>query len=168
MDNTDCYQLKYSFGNASNERPICVALLNSLIKAEAILTDSSKLKVETSVDDLGAVFCHLDGGTTFEKSIFVNALQEIIAPINNSRYVVIRKNKFLLFVKQKDYHSVPEIIGRNKKMAEYFQIQWQKLVGSCDLVYTRTVEGRKLLLRSRVKSLAAQFDNKVERINKWR
>lgn len=144
------------------------ALLNSLVKAGAIRTDNSKLKVETSIDNWGAVYCHLEGGTTFDKSTFINALQESIAPIHNPRYVIIRKNRFMLFVNQKDYHSVPEILGRNKKIAEYFQSQWERLVGACDLIFTRTIDGRKLLLQSRIKSLAAQFDDKVEHVNKWR
>jgi superfamily II DNA or RNA helicase len=144
------------------------ALLNSLIKAGLINTDYSKLNVETTVDKWGAVFCHLEGGTTFDKSTFINALQEVIAPIDNPRYVIIRKNMFMLFVKQKDYHSVPEVLGKNKNLAEYFKDQWERLVGSCDLVFTRSLDGRKLLLRSRVKSLAAQFDEKVEHVNKWK
>lgn len=144
------------------------ALLNSLIKAEAIRTDNSKLKVETTVDKWGAVYCHLEGGTTFDKSTFINALQEVIAPIDNPRYVIIRKNRFMLFIKQKDYHSVPDTLGRNKNLAEYFQNQWERLVGACELIFTRTIEGRKLLLKSRLKSLAAQFDDKVEHVNKWR
>ncbi len=143
-------------------------LLHSLINAGAITTDFSKLKVETSVDNWGAVFCHLEGGTTFDKSTFINALQEIIAPIDNPRYVIIRKNRFMLFVKQKDYHSVPQLLGKNKNSAEYFQSQWERLVGSCDLIFTRTIDGRKLLLKSRVKSLATQFEDKVEHVNKWR
>jgi len=144
------------------------ALLNSLIKSGTIKTDYSKLKVEATVDNWGAVFCHLEGGSTYDKSVFINALQEVIAPVDNPRYVIIRKNRFMLFVKQKDFHSVPEILGRNKNMAEYFKNQWERLVGSCDLVFTRTIDGRKLLLKSRVKSLAAQFDDKVEHVNKWR
>ncbi|MFD2034979.1 DEAD/DEAH box helicase family protein [Belliella marina] len=144
------------------------ALLNALIKAGSIHTEHSNLKVETSVDKWGAVFCHLEGGTTFEKSTFILALQEVIAPIDNPRYVIIRKNRFMLLTKQKDYHSVPEILGRNKHLATYFKGQWEKLVGSCELVFTRTIEGRKLLLKSRVKSLAAQFEDKVEHINKWK
>lgn len=144
------------------------ALLNSLIKAGAIKTEYSKLKVETLVDNWGAVYCHLEGGTTFDKSTFINALREVIAPIDNPRYVIVRKNKFMFFIKQKDYHSVPEIIGRNKNLAEYFKNQWKRLVGSCDLIFTRTLAGRKILLRSRVKSLSAQFDDKVEHVNKWR
>lgn len=144
------------------------ALLNSLIKSGTINSDYSKLKVVTSVDDFGAVFCHLEGGTIFDKSTFINALQEVIGPIDNPRYVIIRKNKFMLFLNQKDYHSVPEILGRNKKLAEYFKDQWERLVGSCDFIFTRTIEGRKILLKSRVKSLAAQFEDKVELVNKWR
>lgn len=144
------------------------ALLNSLIKAEVIRGDNSKLKVETSVNEFGAVYCHLEGGTTFDKSTFINALQEVIGPIENPRYVLIRKNKFLLLIQQKDYHSVPEIIGKNKKLAEYFKYQWDYLVGECELVFTRTLIGRKLLLKSRVKSLSSQFDDKIEHVNKWR
>jgi superfamily II DNA or RNA helicase len=149
-------------------RQIGEALLNSLIKANVIHTVNSKLKVVATVDCFGAIYCHLEGGTTFDKSTFINALQEIIAPIDNPRYVIIRKNKFMLFVKQKDYHSVPEILGRNKNLAEYFKNQWERLVGTCDLIFTRTIDGRKLLLKSRVKSLSAQFDDKVELVNKWR
>ncbi len=140
----------------------------SLIKAGAIKTDYSKLKVETSINNWGSVFCHLEGGTTFDKSTFINALKEVIIPIDNPRYVIIRKNMFMVFIKQKDFHSVPEILGRNKYLAEYFKNQWERLVGSCDLIFTRTLYGRKLLLRSRVKSLASQFGDKAEHINKWR
>ncbi|MBB6238458.1 superfamily II DNA or RNA helicase [Pedobacter sp. AK013] len=149
-------------------RQIGEALLNSLVKTGAIKTDISKIYVESSIDKYGAVFCHLEGGTTFEKSIFINALQEVVAPIDNPRYVMIRRNKFMLFIKQKDYHAVPELIGRNKNLAEHFKNQWEHHVGSCDLIFTRTIEGRKLILQSRMKSLAAQFQNKVEHVNKWK
>jgi len=144
------------------------ALLDSLIKARIIKTDYASLEVITSVDDWGRVYCHLEGGTTFEKSTFINALQEITDTVENPRYIIIRKNRFLFFKEQKDYHSVPEIIGRNKKLAEHFKEKWKELVGNCDLIFTRTIEGRKLLLQSRIKSLAAQFDKKTQRINKWK
>lgn len=144
------------------------ALLNSLIKVGLIHTNNSNLKVKTLIDDWGSVFCHLEGGTTFEKSTFVNSLKEIINPIDNPRYVIIRKNMFMMFLQQKDYHSVPEILGKNKKLAEFFENQWQRLVGSCELIFTRSIDGRKALLKSRVKSLSSQFEEKVEHVNKWR
>lgn len=153
---------------AKDFRQIGTVLLNSLIKANVIHTDKSKLAVIATVDRSGAVYCHLEGGTTYDRSIFINALLEIVSPIDNPRYVIVRRNRFMFFMKQKDYHSVPEILGRNKNLAEYFKDQWEEWVGTCDLIFTRTIDGRKLLLKSRVKSLAAQFDDKVEYVNKWR
>ncbi len=144
------------------------ALLHSLIKMGTIQTDISKLYVVSSVDSYGAIYCHLDGGTTFEKSTFIKSLQEIISTIENPRYLILRKGLFLKVISQKDYHSVPELIGRNKKTAEYFESQWRRLAGSCELIYTRTIEGRKILLKSRVSSLSSEFEEKIERINKWR
>lgn len=144
------------------------ALLNSLLKTKVIHTEHSLLEIVTSFDEYGAVYCHLEGGTTFEKSAFINALHEIVKPVNNPRYVLLRKSKFMLLIQQTDYHSVPEILGRNKSLAEYFKLQWDKMVGSCELIFTRTIEGRKLLLKSRMKSLATQLDDQTEHVNKWR
>ena len=144
------------------------ALLLSLNKAGMIHTSLSQLQVQSAVDSTGAVFCHLDGGTTFEKSTFINALKEIVIPIDNPRYVMIRKSSSMLFVKQQDYHSVPEILGRNKNLAEDFENNWTNLVGKCELIFCRNIEGRKLLLRSRLQSLSAQLEENVEHISKWR
>ena len=144
------------------------ALLESLIKLGAIHTDAPKLSVISDIDDYGAIYCHLEGGTTYEKSLFIKSLQEIIGTVDNPRYVIIRKSFFLNVFSQKDYHSVPDNIGRKKQFAEYFERQWTRFVGSCQLVYTRTIEGRKLLLKSRIHSLASEFEDKTERINKWR
>lgn len=153
---------------AKDIHAISEALVNGLFKADVIHTSNRNLKVVSSADDLGAVYCHLEGGTTYEKSIFIIALKEILAPINNPRYIIIRKNKLLKLIQQKDYHAVPELLGKNKILAEYFNNQWQRLVGDSELVFTRTIEGRKLLLKSRTKSLAAQFENEVVHINKWK
>jgi superfamily II DNA or RNA helicase len=153
---------------AKDIRNIGDALLASLVREGTIHTPQEQLKVIASVDEMGAVYCHLEGGTTFEKSTFINALHEVIGLIDNPRYVIIRKNKLLAFIQQKDYHPVPEILGRNKVLAVYFKDQWIRMVGNCELIYTRTLEGRKLLLKSRIKSLSAQFETSNEQVNKWR
>ncbi|MFZ1279548.1 MAG: hypothetical protein WAR59_01835, partial [Ignavibacteriaceae bacterium] len=79
-----------------------------------------------------------------------------------------RKSNLIKIIKQKDYHSVPEDLGRNKILAEYFYDRWLRIVGSCELIFSRSIEGRKILLKSRLNSLASQFENKVEQISKWR
>ena len=144
------------------------ALLNGLIKTGTIKTEHSNLRVVSSMDSNGAVLCHLEGGSNFERSSFINALQEILAPIDNPRYFIVRKGIFMRFLKQKDYHAVPEVLSRNKASAVYFKDEWEKHVGSCDLIFARAIEGRKTLLRSRIHSLASEFENKIERLNKWR
>ena len=144
------------------------ALLESLIKIGIIKSEYSRLTVVATVDKYGVIFCYLDGGTTFEKSAFIKTLHEIIETIQNPRYIIIRKNVFLGLINQKDYHSVPEIIGQNKKSAEYFQRQWNRFVGNCELIYTRTIEGRKILLQSRINSLSSEFLDKTEKINTWK
>lgn len=144
------------------------ALLESLVKVGAIQTEYSKLFVKSSVDNYGAIYCHLDGGTTHEKSTFIKALQEILNSVDNPRYLIVRKSKLLKIISQQDYHSVPEILGQNKKAAEYFEKQWNRFVGTCELIYTRTIEGRKILLKSKINSLSSEFEEKTERINKWK
>lgn len=147
---------------------IGMALLQTLINIGSIKTNISNLTVVANVDDYGAIYCHLEGGTTFEKSTFIKSLQEIIATVDNPRYVIIRKSFFLNIFSQKDYHALPDIIGRKKKFAQNFENEWRNFVGACELIYTRTLEGRKLLLKSRIQSLASEFEEKTERINKWR
>ncbi|MFV0346867.1 MAG: DEAD/DEAH box helicase family protein [Bacteroidales bacterium] len=143
-------------------------VLISLIRAKFIHTPKSKLKVHASADEEGTMLCFLFGGTTFEEATFMSALNEIINPIENPRYVIKRKSHSLAGTTQEDYHAVPEILGRNKRMAEYFESVWKAHVGRCELIYTRTPEGRKLLLRFRAETLSAQFQKKSERISKWR
>ncbi|PWK71399.1 type III restriction/modification enzyme restriction subunit [Mucilaginibacter oryzae] len=143
------------------------ALLDSLIKIGTVKTVREKLAVEAMVDKFGAVYCYIDGASAFEKSTFISMLYEIVGPVDNPRYVITRKSFFMRVFKQEDFHPVPELIGRNKHTAEYFADAWKRLVGPCDLIFTRSLEGRRLLLKARIKSLAAQFEKKAQRLNKW-
>jgi superfamily II DNA or RNA helicase len=143
------------------------ALLNSLIKAGTIHSDISKLSVKAVKDDYGCVYCHLEGGTVYEKSTFIKNLNEIIGKVENPRYIIIRKSKFLSLFRQSDFHTVPDMLGKNKKLAEFFANQWRRLVGDCELIFTRTIEGRRLILKSRMMSLASQFEDQTEQVNKW-
>ncbi len=146
---------------------IAGALLQALIKIEVIKTDRSELSIVSNMDFEGAVYCYLEGGTTFEKSTFIKCLQEVVAYIENPRYIIVRKSFFLKLIAQRDYHAVPEILGRKKVTANYFKQAWSKLVGRCNLIYTRTLSGRKFLLKARMQSLAGEFEDEIERVNKW-
>ncbi len=153
---------------ANDFKHIGQALLQTLIQTQDIKAESSELNIISSIDKNGAVYCRLKGGSSYEKLLFINALEEIVNPINNPRYIIIRKSSLFKTVSQKDYHAVPEIIGKNKQNALIFTNNWSRLVGKCDLIFTRTLEGRKLLLKSRIQSLSSQFQDSLEHVNRWK
>jgi hypothetical protein len=116
--------------------------------------------------DYGFVSCSLKGGTNRERSIFLDALQEVLGPIENPRYVLVRKS-LLGRLMRKDYHTVPAALGKNKDLAEYFRKMWTRHVGPVALVYTRTPEGRRFLLKARTHSMARSFQSRAERLKSW-
>lgn len=144
------------------------SLLRTLVDTKHIQTDISKLTVESSVNRYGEVFCHLEGGTTFEKAIFIKSLQEIVISVDNPRYLIIRRSTLFNMIKQKDYHSVPDILGKHKTPANKLANYWRKFVGNCTLIFTRNSEGRAELLKARFNSLASEFHKKAERTNRWK
>ncbi len=94
------------------------------------------------------------------------SLQEVLGPIENPRYVLVRKS-WLGWLRRKDYHAVPATLGKNKDLAEYFRKMWARHVGPTDLVYTRTPEGRRFLLKARAHSMAQSFQRRAERLRCW-
>lgn len=148
-------------------RRIGEALLRSLHKAGMIRTPMQELSVKASTGTTG-VHCYLEGGSRYEQSLFTDSLHEIVSPVDNPRYLILRKSRFLFFYPQIDYHAVPEILGRKKELAVSFYQLWRKYVGNCELVYTRIAGGRRTLLQARVGSLAARLSEEVEHLNKWR
>ncbi len=130
------------------------ALLKSLQQTAHIT--SSDVKVETRVTSNGNISTSLTGGTAREKSDFAKALGELFAPIDNPRYLLLSKtyNPLSAF----SCMSVPECLGSKKENAQLLHGHLQKLLGSYELVYTRTPEGRKTLLKARTHCLSNRFD----------
>lgn len=151
---------------ASSMRQIGKALVRSLAQAEVIETNPWRLKVVTQNQACGFVGCSLRGATTRERSVFLDALQELLGPIENPRYVLVRKTP-LGWLMRKDYHAVPTLLGRNKEFAEHFRRMWARYVGPTQLVYTRTPEGRSFLLKARAGSMAQHFQKRAERLRAW-
>jgi hypothetical protein len=147
---------------------IAQALLNTLVGQRFIKTAVADLKLKVSHDEFGSVYCHLEGGNNFESSTFLRTLREVVGPITTPRYLIVRKNQLCGLIGQRDYHPVPECLATNKSLAQAFAREWQQWVGNCELVYTRNLPGRKLLLRARLEALASQFEDQSELQNHWR
>jgi len=151
---------------ASSMKQIGKTVLLSLVEGEMIETYRRQLKVVARPLDYGFVGCALKGGTTRERSLFLDALQEVLGPLENPRYVLVRKSR-LGPLARPDYHAVPAALGKNKDLAEYFRKVWARRVGPADLVYTRTPEGRLFLLKARTHSMARRFQCRAERLKAW-
>ncbi len=169
MQTIKTFKLYLSFRDISKDiKQIAEALLESLSKQGSIKTNWDSLKVEVSQDAQGTVSCYLQGASIAEQSIFINALSEVVGVIDNPRYIIVRQSRFFKKMRS-DYHAVPSLLGVNKTLAGAFEKNWREKVGRCRLIYTRTLQGRKFLLKARVKSLSAQFSEEVllDKYRKW-
>lgn len=54
-----------------------------------------------------------------------------------------------------------------KKLAQVFYESWQKHVCLSELIYTRTGEGRKKLLKAQANAFSSIFENEVKRQDRW-
>jgi superfamily II DNA or RNA helicase len=147
-------------------REIGRAVLESLQYEGSIEQAAAQMRVYANRNDDGTVFCWVGGSTGRDQTAFLRALREVLRPIENPRYFLARKQ--LLRVFREDYFAVPDILARKKEFAEFFAKRWGRLVGPVRLVYARTPEGRRMLLRARVHSLAGAFQKRSERVSCWK
>lgn len=125
------------------------ALLQTLMQAGLITTNGVKVHVEEAE---GLVFlCCLKGGTTREKDLFAECLTQFFAPVENQRYLMYRKGTANMLLR---FFCVPDVLAKSKENAALFRDEMRKCVGNYDLVYTRSAEGRKLLLKARAEAFA--------------
>jgi superfamily II DNA or RNA helicase len=143
------------------------AVLAGLRQAGVIRTPADRLRVAVKRGQDLPVRCTLDGGTGYEMTAFIEALEEVLEPIENPRYLLVRRS-WLGPLARTDHHAVPTALGRKREAAEAFAQAWRKHVGPTELIYTRSAEGRTALLRARVQSLSASLEGRPERTSCWR
>lgn len=147
-------------------REIGRAVLESLQYEGSIEQTVAQMRVYANRNDDGTVFCWVGGSTGRDQAAFLRALREVLRPIENPRYFLAQKRVWRAF--REDYFAVPDILARKKEFAEFFAKRWGRLVGPVQLVYARTPEGRRMLLRARVHSLAGAFQKRSERVSCWK
>ena len=97
---------------------------------------------------------------------FSRAYEQMLGPLGDARYLIERDNTTLrnliyrplwhlvrktirLEEDLKAYHRVPDLLATRRERAETLARYWQYYVGGGRLIYTRTVEGRRILLQAR-------------------
>lgn len=142
-------------------------VLRSLVNADIISgreLDTAHVEIRTSLD--GRKDIVLTGVSRAAERQVMQAIAEILGPVQNPRYLLVRSS-WLGLKKRVDYHAIPTALGARKENAERFAELWRGGVGSSRLVFTRTAEGRRALLKARASSLAAGFQRIVDRRSVW-
>lgn len=132
------------------------AILEALIEiGEIEFPQNCRTEVESAKGILIATW--LKGGSMRDRTTFACCMEEIWSIIDNPRYLLVKRKRIKF---GEEYYCVPEIFGRQKERAEIFEKHMQKVLGRYRIVYTRTPEGRQILLRARTRS----FVNKNQKV----
>lgn len=127
------------------------------------IEDGSHCQAETESASGLLIGVWLKGGTMRERTAFAACMQELWGVIDNPRYLLVKERKI---GRSSEYYAVPEMFGKQKEKAVVFEKHIRRIMGRYHLVYTRTPEGRQILLKARTRS----FVNKNQRCllgKKW-
>lgn len=125
-----------------------MGIRKALMNQELIQTKRTTVAAETTKENASTVY--LCGGTSYEKNLFAECVQEFFADINDQRYILVKKRNR----KGDDgFYAVPECFAKRKEDAENFANCITPYIGEYELVYTRNGKGKERLLEGRVKSL---------------
>lgn len=147
-------------------KQVAIVILETLSGQGLIKTSLKQvgLKVQEEKGELFVICANLPAE---ENNLFIQSLQEFLDPVENPRYLLVREARFLKKIKQTDYFAIPSAISPNKKGVELFERLWLRYIGPCKIVYTRSAEGRKVLLKARKYAFSASKLNKSKRLSKW-
>ena len=157
--------LRRALGSVTPEKTLTrlgSALLETLRETAAITSPEAVLRTE----GCGAgVECALEGASVREKNLFAEALGELLSPLDNPRYLFIRKLPVLGFQidMPSQSYACPSLLGTKKETAELLKKHLEKGGDRFELVYTRSEEGRKKLLECRRAANEGRMRAKVTR-----
>lgn len=126
-------------------------------------TSAGARGVVVAAGDDGWLRCELRGVPQQESELFATSLDELLAPLTDSRYLLSRlvvqvpaaaSGKWGLAARRAAglgvdaavaWHAVPGWLGRNRERAEVLHRLWTARIGPSDLVRTATPEGAAVL-----------------------
>lgn len=131
-------------------KQIGIVFLETYAAMGKIKESLSMISINCKTDpDLKTVFFSAANLSPEENNMLINSILEFINPIENPRYLFIRKGKIGKIIETTDYHAMPAAISQSKTGIDIFKHLWEKYIGKCEIVYTRNLKGRKLLLKAR-------------------
>lgn len=138
---------------------IGVAILNTYKDEQIIESRTSKVRVQ--YDDFKIhTFIELSNANVHDQHVFTNAMKEVLSPIENPRYLIVQKGWFGL--NYKISFNAPSLIS-NAGIGRNLEHHLSKVLDKYVLIYTRSIEGRKHLLKAKAKSFINKNDKKIRK-----
>ena len=149
-------------------RQIGIVILETLSYMGEIKTVLQRVNIQCKQNPIDmSIFFSVTNVSPEENNLIIKSIMEFLNPIENPRYIFIRKgNKGKL--QTTDYHSIPTVIGQKKENTDVFKGLWNKYIGECDVIYTRSIEGRKLLIKARKEAFSELVqDSKSKKLSRY-
>ena len=138
---------------------IGVAILNTLKDQQIIESRFSKVRVQYDDFKINTMI-ELSNSNVHDQHLFSNAMKEVLSPIDNPRYIIVQKGWFGL--KYKVSFNAPSTIS-TVEIARNLEKHLSKVLDKYVLIYTRSIEGRKHLLKAKAKSFINKNDRKIRK-----
>ena len=145
---------------ARSIKTLGIAIYEALCECSLIAPSA---RVECRQDkQLSYVSLYLRNAGVHDQNVFNRAMAEFLSPIDNPRYLLIRRN-VLGKPSYRFSFACPSVIGKKKEYAEVLAKKLKK-VGRFELVFTRREDGRRLILTCRKKSYINVNQRNLEQI----
>lgn len=125
---------------------------------------SDGAKIHSKEAGAFVVTLSLRNASTHDQNVFNLAMKELLSPIENPRYIIIKKNKLKLFgdYNYKMSFACPAVIGKKK---EYVQALTERLksTGNFVPIYAHSENGRELILKCRYNSYISHNQKQIDK-----
>ncbi|MCH5162354.1 MAG: DEAD/DEAH box helicase family protein [Clostridiales bacterium] len=149
-------------------RTLAECILNAMQELN-IVSKGSRVKVEA--DECGLfIQAELLNASVHDQNIFHGAIKELLSPINNPRYLLIPRGR-TGGLQYRHALACPEVLGTKSEYAECLAKYLKRSMGRMETVYTRTADGRKLILTCRRSAYITQnyevTYGRRKRVSRW-
>lgn len=149
-------------------RTLATTILEAMQEVN-IISKGAHVKVEANNEGT-VIKTELLNASVHDQNIFHNAIKELLSPIENPRYILIPRGIF----NSRRFNcalACPEALGVKSEYAKCLAAKLKRTIGKIDTVYTRTEQGRKLILKCRKFSYITYNDSLIngtrKHISRW-
>lgn len=136
-------------------KQIGIVFLETLAALGKIKENLNLISLDCDTDsETKEVFFSASNLSPEENNLLINCILEFLNPIENPRYLFIRKDKVGKIIETTDYHAMPAVVTQTAASRKTFKMLWEKYIGKCDIIYTRNASGRRALLKARKNSFS--------------